>query len=981
MAAGAFTVGTTGTSMALPAETVAPPKGSATVLDADHNRAEKDPTRATGPGVYVVTLAETPSAAYSGGVPGLAATRARKGERFDRTRPEVVSYTAWLMDRQDRLLREVGDPEVLYRFTTAVNGFAAQLSTTQVKDLRATAGVALVELSTTQKLDTVDSPGFLGVDSAWRAAGGPDKAGRGTVIGVIDSGIWPENPSFAGLPLRSPGRSEQVQGFHGVCRAGEQWDKSDCNDKVIAARYYVKGFGRKNLAKSEYLSPRDGGGHGSHSASTAAGNLDVAMDIEGQDFGFASGMAPAARIAAYKVCWASPNPADDGCASADAVAAIDQAVADGVDVINYSISAAQDSLADSVELAFLNASAGGVFVAASAGNHGPAPGTVAHPSPWVTTVGASSHHLFQGALVLGDDTLGPYVGAMVSNERVASTRLVLSSDVAAAGATAEEARICEIGSLDASLVQDSIVVCDRGRTARVDKSVAVGRAGGAAMVLANVRPDSVDADFHSVPGVHVDVATGDEIKAYLLEAGPKATASINPSGADDTVVPQIAEFSSRGPSSADGNILKPDLTAPGVSVVAAVAPPSNGGRLWDLYSGASVSAPHVAGLAAFISGQRPDWSPAEIKSAMMTTADPLKGRAGAFAEGAGNVDPSEFLDPGLVLDTSAQDYLDFLAGQGFSYTNGERVSENPIGASELNLPSIAIGDLTRPVSVTRKVTNLSSTTQTFTADVTGLSGVDASAKPGRITVGGGRTRRITVTFAPGDNASLESFTQGALTLTSINNTVRIPIVVKPVLVDAPDEVTGTGSSGSLAVEGVSGTGDQVELSTAGLAYATPTGITLVPGGFDPTAPEADSDTFKVPVAIPEYTDIARFQMDAHNAGDDLDVFVYRDNELVGQSATGSADETVTLIAPEAGDYTVYVSSLSAANASTTTGQFYSWVVGQGDADNLTLTPTSGQTGPGGRFAFQVSWDGLDSARWFGAVRYGDSEHRTLVTIM
>ena len=979
--AGAVALGTTGTSMALPQAPAAPHNSGDTVLDAQHDQARQNPTRATGPGLYIVTMVEKPSAVYSGGVPGYPATKARKGERFDRTRPAVVSYERRLADRQDKVLDRVGDPEVRYRFTTAVNGLAADLSTKQVKELRATAGVALVEKSTKQRMDTVDSPAFLGVDEAWDAAGGPDEAGKGTVIGVIDSGIWPENPSFAGLPLKSPGTSEQVDRFHGACQAGEQWDENDCNDKVISARYYVRGFGTKNLAKSEYLSPRDGGGHGSHTASTAAGNLDVAVEIEGQDFGFASGMAPAARIAAYKICWAAPNPDEDGCATADAVAAIDQAVADGVDVINYSVSGAQDTLADSVELAFLNASSAGVFVAASAGNSGPAESTVAHPSPWVTTVGASTHHLFQGSLVLGDEELTPHVGAMVSNESVPSSHIVLASDVATPGATTEDAQICEIGSLDATRVQDNIVVCDRGTTARVDKSAAVARAGGAGMVLVNVTPDSVDSDFHAVPTVHVDVAAGDAIKDYVLSAGPEATAAISPAGADDTTVPQIAAFSARGPSLASyGDILKPDITAPGVSIVAAVAPPSNAGRLWDLYSGTSTSAPHIAGLAAFVTGEKPDWSPAQIKSAMMTTADALKGHAGPFAEGAGNVHPPDFLDPGLVFDANMRDYLDFLAGQGFTHADGTPVSDDPIDASELNLPSIAVGDLTGSVSVTRRVTNLAGSAQTFTSDVTGLNGIDTTVTPNEFTVGGGETRKLTVTFTPGRDASVGTHAKGALTLTSINNQVRIPIVVKPELVDAPDEVTGTGSSGSLTVAGVSGTDDEIELTTAGLVYATPTGVTLVPGAFDATAPDDDTDTFKVPVTIPEYTDVARFQMDAHNAGDDLDVYVYRGDELVGLSATESADETVTLIEPEAGDYTVYVNSYSAANGSTTTGQFYSWVVGQGDSVNLPLSPDSIRTGTGERFSVQASWDRLDSHRWFGAIRYGESDHRTLVTI-
>ncbi len=967
-------VGTIGTATAVPPNDQHRP--GLTAVDSDHQPARQDPTRASGPGVYIVTMVGKPAATYNGGIPGYPATSARPGERFDRTRPAVADYRQRLLDRQDRVLSRVGGPEVLYRFTTAVNGFAADLSSEQVKELRASDGVALVERSTKQKLDTVSSPGFLGLEQAWSQAGGPGDAGRGTVVGVIDSGIWPENPSFAGLPGR-----DRVPGFHGACRPGEQWAPADCNNKVISARYFVKGFGAQNTAKAEYLSPRDGGGHGSHTAATAAGNRDVAVQIEGQDFGTASGMAPAARIAAYKACWVAPNPDDDGCTTADTVAAIDQAVADGVDVINYSISGARGTLADSVELAFLNATGSGVFVAASAGNSGPDPTTVSHPSPWVTTVGASSHQQLQGSVALDDEEQSTFVGAMVSETAVPSTRIVLAADVAASGASAEEATICEIGSLDAELVQDNIVVCDRGITARVDKSVAVARAGGAGMVLANSAPDSVHADFHSVPTVHVDVAAGQAIKEYVRTEGEDATASIDPAGFDDTPVPQVAEFSSRGPSPAsDGDILKPDLTAPGVGVVAAVAPPSNAGRLWDLYSGTSMSAPHIAGLAAFIQSARPEWSPAQVKSAMMTTAYTLEGHTGPFAQGAGHVDPTSFLEPGLVFGADVGDYLGFLAGQGFTYADGSPVSEKPIDASDLNLPSIAVGALTGSTTVTRRVTNVSGGTETYAAQLSGLGGIDATVRPQRLTVGPGETARFRVTFETEPDASMGTYAKGSLTWTGLEHQVQMPIVVKPELVDAPEEVTGEGSSGAITVGGVSGTDAGIALATSGLVSAMPIGVSLVPGPFDPAAPSDDDDTFRVPVQVPAGTEVARFEMNGHNSADDLDLFVYLDGELVAQSATASADETVTLFDPEVGEYAVYVSSYSAANGSTSSGQFYSWVVGQGDSGNLEVTPSAIDAAAGNRFAYRVSWDALDPYRWFGAIRYGNSDHRTLITL-
>ena len=931
---------------------------------------EPAPTRATGPGVYIVTLAADPSAVYEGGLPGYAPTRPGIGRRFDHTRPAVAPYEKRLVDRQDRILTRIGSPAVLYQMTTAVNGFVAKLTGEQVKQLRATKGVVLVERSTKESLDTVDSPDFLQLDRAWARHGGAADAGKGTVVGVIDSGIWPENPSFAGLPLSSLDAPEQLTGFHGACQRGEQWTAENCNDKVVSAHYFVKGFGAKNIAESEFLSPRDGSGHGSHTAAIAAGNDDVAVEIEGQRFGTASGMAPAARIAAYKACWTAPNPDDDGCATSDTLTAIDQAVADGVDVLNYSISGSPDTVADSVERAFLNAAVAGVFVAASAGNEGPGEATVSHLGPWVTTVGASTHHTFQGSVRLGNGE--EHVGAMVSDDAVDRAPLVLGSDVAATTATTEQARICEVGSLDAAAVENSIVVCDRGVTARVDKSAAVARAGGVAMVLANVSPDSRDADFHSVPTVHVDAAAADEVKSYIkamLAKGREATASLDPKGSERTQLPRVADFSSRGPSYArGGDLLKPDLTAPGLGVVAAVAPPSSSGRLWDLRSGTSTSSAHVAGLAAFIQGVKPRWTPARVKSAMMTTAYDLADGSGPQTQGAGHIRPARFLDPGLVYDASTADWFAFLAGR--------------LAARELNQPSISVGGLTGRTTVTRKVTNLTGEQDTFRATVSGLGGVKTTVAPATMALPRGASKSFTVRFETGPGAAVGSTAGGTLTWIGADSRTRtrIPVVVRTQIASAPEEVTGSGRSGRIRAEGRSGRSGSIPLKTAGLAGATPTPVSLLPGSFDPNAPRQDSDTFAAAVTVPEGTKVARFEMDALNPRDDLDLFAYLDGELVAQSTTAASDATVTLADPEPGSYDVYVAS-SPGNGSTTAGQFYAWTVTPSDGGNLQLDPDRLSTRIGSTFGYRASWEGLDmTKRWFGAIGYAGSKERTLISI-
>jgi len=903
-------------------------------------------------------MTDLPETTYDGRVAGFPATRAQAGERFAATGTAVRQYRSYLRGQQDQTLSRIGNPSTLYRYTTALNGFAAYLRPNQVRTLRQLPNVLSVHRDRVSKPDTVDTPEFLGLsgrNGVWAQHGGPRKAGKGIVVGVIDTGIWPENPSFAGD--RPVGR---VPGFRGKCQIGERWTRSDCNSKVVSARYFIEGYGEDNIANHEYVSPRDGDGHGSHTASTAAGNHGVKITIDGQSFGRASGMAPAARIAAYKVCWAAPDPDNDGCFDSDSIAAINRAVRDGVDVLNYSISGTQDFL-DPVELAFLGAAAGGVFVAASAGNNGPFRSTVAHPSPWLTTVAASTHRLFQGAVVLGNGK--SYVGAMISDDAVSESRIVLSSRVAKPDADPGEASLCYLGTLDRSKVRGRIVVCDRGIIDRVEKSAAVERAGGVGMVLVNTAPDEGEvADFHSVPTVHLDNVRGAKVKKYVRNAGRSARASLNPSARDKTKVPQIAGFSSRGPlPGAVGDILKPDLSAPGVDVIAAVAPPTNEGRRWNSYSGTSMSSPHVAGLGALIQRQRPGWSPAMVKSAMMTTAYNLAGQKGPFVQGAGHVRPRRFLDPGLVYDARFDDWWRLLTGQR--------------SASNTNQASIAIGDLVGPESVLRKVTNVSTVSERYTASVKGMRGMDVQVSPRRFTVAPGLTKRFTVSFTPTDDSQYKKYATGKLVLTgNRGHVVRSPMVVQPLEVVAPDEVSGSGANGSQTIRGIAGFTGQLNLAVTGLEGAVPQAGTATVG----------ANPFAAPIAshtVPAGTAVARFDLDSQDNADDLDLYIAVGNTLVALSATGAADEQVTLTNPPAATYDVYVDAFAASGGPTSPYTYTGWVVPNTDQGNLTVAPDPVAVQAGERFSYTATWAGLaPGERHFGFVRYVGARERTYVTI-
>jgi len=945
-------------------------------------------TRSTG--LYVVVLRALPLASYAGGVDGIPATAPHPGERFDAARTAVAAYRAHLLDQQAEVRAAVGAVPALYSYTTALNGFAAELTDRQVKQLQAMPEVQSVERSEKQQLagwrsdrdrvsKTRAAPGL------WSGVDGPANAGRGVVVGVIDSGIWPDNPSFAGIPAGQAALARRYPGFTVSCGSAEQWAASDCNDKLVTGRYFVEGFGAENIAGSEYLSPRDGSGHGSHTAAIAAGNAGVSVQINNQDFGKIFGMAPGAGLAVYKACWVAPDPDDDGCTTADTIMAIDQAVSDGVDVLNYSISVdpvdpshPADPLTDAVEVAFLNASAAGVFISTPSGDDGPRPGTVTHQSPWVTTVAAVSQQSYRGTVTLGDGTR--VQGAMVSNQRVGSTRLVYAGDVGSQSASDGQAQRCFLGALDASLVDKAIVVCDRGAIARVAKSQAVNRAGGSAMILVNRSPGSTDADLHSVPTVHVDHAGAAAIKRYLARS-LTPSAAIAPARDEQAGARTIADFSGRGPATGSaGDVLKPDLAANGVSVLAAVAPPSNFGRLWDLYSGTSMSAPAVAGLAAMLAARHSDWSAAALKSALTTTAMSLAVRGGRLAQGAGVVSPQRMLDPGLVYDAGLPGWLGYLRGRGVSY--GAHQQGPAVAGEDLNLPSISLGSLVGTDRVTRTVTNVSGSNETYVARINGVRGVDVSVTPSSLRLAPGDSAEFTVSFSARKRARYEQFAAGSLTWRgSEGHRVTSPIVVRPQYLRAPDEVTAPRSALSTHVMARAGVTGTLRALLVGLVGSAPVDLTLQPGMFDPERPVPSSSAAVESVTLTEGTAVARFELEAAHDGDDLDLYVYRDDELVASADSLAGDEQVTLVRPRSGGYDVYAVSAPSNTATRTPAQLTSWVLPKSVRSRAPITPRPLRVTGGRLVDITVSWRHLDqSKRWFGYLKFPDSPHRTYLTL-
>ena len=956
------------------------------------------------PGRYIVTLADPAVATYRGGVKGYAATKPDAGKQLNARGTAAQTYSQYLKTRQ-KDVASAAAVKIDQSYTLALNAFSAALTVKQLAALSSDRKVASLAPDEIKQVTATPSTSFLGLDGTggvWDKIGGLDNAGKGIVLGDLDTGIAPENPSFAGSPLgTSASAAPYLNGttttfvkadgttFTGVCQTGEQFAAADCSTKIISARYYVAGFGASKLGTAstgEYVSPRDGDGHGSHTASTAAGNARVPASVGGTSYGTITGVAPAAKIAVYKVCWSGPDPAartDDGCATSDLLAGIDQAVADGVDVINYSIGggAAQTTVSPT-DQAFFGAAAAGIFVSASAGNSGPGASTLDNASPWITTVAASTIPSYEATVTLGDGS--KFGGASVTVDRAAGATpltgsLVTAASVALAGGTSPN--LCFANSLDPAKAAGKIVVCERGSNARVDKSAEVKRAGGIGMVLVNVVPGSIDLDPHTVPTIHLDAQYHAKVLAYAAAAGATATFTPDNTAGDTPPAPVVAGFSSRGPVLADGSdILKPDISAPGVAIIADGANAAGADPTFQFLSGTSMAAPHISGLGLLYLGVHPKASPAEIKSAMMTTAYDTKNAAGApvtdpFTQGAGHVDPTKYFAPGLLYLNGLDDWYGYIQGIGYD------VGAVPIDPSNLNLASIAIGSLTGSQSVTRTVTSTRAGTFTAAANV---SGINAVVSPSTLTFGAaGEAKSYTVTFTR-TTAPLDAFTTGSLTWTSGTTAVRSPIAVKPVTIVAPASASGTGTYGSVDITVTPGGDGDIPLTTTGLTAGTLQPDPTAGGVVGHSGSSAEGDTFHYTVDVPVGAQYARFDLDTTDNAADLDLTVYQ-LDAAGtpiaafQSATGSADERVNLLAPDAGSYLVEVAVYAAPAPTTFDLRTYS-VMKKGAA--LTLTPPVLPGTQGVPATYTAAWAGLTAySNYLGLVNYGDTGAYTVVNVV
>ncbi|EHA8591071.1 subtilisin-like protease SBT1.7 [Cocos nucifera] len=607
-------------------------------------------------------------------------------------------------------------PDHLYTYNHVMHGFSAVLSSAHVEHLARNPGHVSIHPDSYGRLHTTRTPKFLGLNrhlGLWPMS----NFGDDMIIGIIDTGIWPESDSFD-----DKGMPPIPERWKGTCETGTKFDSSDCNRKLIGARFFGKGL---NVSKTlDYDSPRDFFGHGTHTSSTAAGARSPGADYFEYAKGNAIGIAPKARLAMYKVSYRSQT---HELAATDVLASMDQAIADGVDLMSLSLGFSQTPYYSNViALGAFAAMERGIFVSCSAGNSGPEGYTMFNGAPWITTVGAGTiDRDYVASITLGQDF------ATIRGNSFYPVSLYISGIPLYHGLGDASKENCRHSSLDAKEVDGTIVFCsyniDNDVKEQMDEVLRSGAKG--AIIATDQWPFMWLTDFTEPLVV---VAPGDEkvIKAYVAKTkGQNLTVDIvyQLTEVGTTPAPQVADFSSRGPYAISPEILKPDILAPGVNVLAAwargpfSAMTSVGQQPlisdYLLLSGTSMSSPHVVGVAALLRSLHREWSPAAIRSAIMTTANVLDNTHQTITDletglpatpldfGAGHINPNKAMDPGLIYDIGFQDYVDFLCGLNYSSSEIRiitRRNDYTCQANlDLNYPSfIVISD--RKASIARR---------------------------------------------------------------------------------------------------------------------------------------------------------------------------------------------------------------------------------------------------------------------------------------
>ncbi|KAK6160690.1 hypothetical protein DH2020_004071 [Rehmannia glutinosa] len=667
---------------------------------------------------------------------------------------------------------------------------SAVLTSSQLEIIKNSPGYISSIKDMTVKVDTTHTYQFLGLNSnhgVWPVS----NYGNDVIIGVVDTGVWPESRSY-----HDHGMSDVPLRWKGKCESGTQFNSTMCNKKLIGARYFNRGLlaNNPNLTIS-MNSARDTEGHGTHTSSTAAGSFVEGASFFGYASGTARGMAPKARVAMYKALW------DEGAYLSDLLAAIDQAIMDGVDVLSLSLGIDGLALyADPIAIATFSAMEKKIFVSASASNEGPYLRSLHNGNPWVLNVAAGTiDRVFQGTLTLGNGVSATGYSLYLGNFSSCEFPIVFLGE-------------CENVTSLGSAAAHKIVVClDRNDTL-TEQVNNVGKAKfvGGVFISNNTDLASFQTSF---PAVFFKVEEGRKILEYINnDSEPKASMRFKETLLGAKSAPKLAFYSSRGPSPSCPYVLKPDIMAPGHQVLASWSPNSPVADVvseplfstFNIISGTSMSCPHVAGVAALLKAVYPDWSPAAIRSAMMTTANPLDntqkpigdtakgyGVATPLGMGARQVDPNRALDPGLVYDASAQDYVNLICAMNYTRKQIQTIIRSNYNCSnpsiDLNYPAfVALYNpieerTTKSQRFQRTVTNVGDDAATYKVKVKRPKDSVITISPEKL-VFGKKNEKLRFSLAIRYKTYREYvINHGSITWVEEkgNHTVRSPIVVTP----------------------------------------------------------------------------------------------------------------------------------------------------------------------------------------------------------
>ncbi|XP_028772568.1 subtilisin-like protease SBT1.9 [Neltuma alba] len=681
--------------------------------------------------------------------------------------------------------------KLIYSYSHVMNGFSARLSPSELRALKNSPGYVSSYPESPVKLDTTHSPRFLRLNplsGAWPAS----DYGKDIIVGLVDSGVWPESQSFL-----DKGMSDIPSRWKGKCENGTQFDPSMCNKKLIGARFFNKGLRAQHPNVTISMnSARDTEGHGTHTSSTAAGREVKDASYFGYAAGSMTGMAQRARVAMYKAFW------EEGTLESDIIAAMDSAVADGVDVLSLSFGFNEKPMyEDPVAIAAFAATEKGVFVSASAGNEGPSLRTLHNGTPWVTTVAASTlDREFHGVLTLGNQVSVTGLSLYVGNFSATQLPLVFMGH-------------CD--NLKKLIkVRSSIVVCEDTYQNRYlfDQIMNLEKAevlGG--VFITNSTDAILVLQYSNVPTISVSPENGEILKDYINNSkSPKVSRlSFKITTVGKTRAPSVDSYSSRGPSQNCPYLLKPDVTAPGTSILAAWPTNVPVARVksqslsskFNLATGTSMACPHVAGVAALIKGAHPDWSPAAIRSAIMTSSDLVDNSLGLIrdvgngfkaasplAMGAGHISPNKALDPGLVYDAGTEDYVNLLCGLNYTKQNIKAITRSSSfncssPSLDLNYPSfIAFFNSNDSSASTvrefhRTVTNVGEGPAVYQNSITPVEGFNVSIIPDFLVFAKKNDKLSYKLIIEGPEVMKAKVAFGQLVWSDESHSVRSPILI------------------------------------------------------------------------------------------------------------------------------------------------------------------------------------------------------------